>query len=181
MEARRRFWFEGSAETDREIRERFGALVTAARKGELAHWTATPRGTLALLILLDQFSRNLFRGTPDAFSADPVALEIASDALARGQFAELDFAERMFVAMPFRHAEDLEAQVRCVHLAVQDAITAPKIWRDFAIYSVDWARKHLDVIARFGRFPHRNTSLGRASTSDERTYITYLAWANQWL
>jgi uncharacterized protein (DUF924 family) len=181
VDARRRFWFEGSEATDREIRARFGALVARARAGELDDWRATPRGTLALLILLDQFSRNLDRGRPEAFSHDPVALGIATEGFAAGQFDDLDLAERLFAALPFRHAEDVAAQTRAVELAVRDALTAPPIYRDFAIYSVDWARKHLDVIVRFGRFPHRNAALGRESTAGEREYLAYLQRAGQWL
>ena len=171
VEARRRFWFESNEATDLEIRERFGALVEEARAGRLDAWRATARGTLALLVLLDQFSRNLYRGRPDAFSHDPVALEIAEVAFATGLFDELDLSERMFAALPYRHAEDVASQVRAVELAVHDALTAPPIWRDFAIYSVDWARKHLDVIVRFGRFPHRNAILGRPSTAEELEFL----------
>ena len=112
VEARRRFWFESSDATDREIRERFGALVEQARAGRLDAWRATTRGTLALLVLLDQFSRNLHRGRPDAFSHDPVALAIAEDAFATGRFDELGLCVRMFAALPYRHAEDVAAQVR---------------------------------------------------------------------
>jgi uncharacterized protein (DUF924 family) len=131
--------------------------------------------------LIDQFSRNLYRGTPQAFSHDPVALGLAQTGFTSGRFDQLDAIERMFAALPFRHAEEVEAQKRGVELAVKDALTSPPYLKDFLIYSVDWARKHLDVIVRFGRFPHRNAALGRVSTAEELEYIAYLKWAGQWL
>lgn len=181
VEARKQFWFTGSAAIDREIRERFGALVEQARAGKLHHWADTPKGSLALIILLDQFTRNLYRGTPDAFSHDPVALKLAEEGFAAGLFDELDLFERMFVALPYRHAEDVAHQKRAVALAVQDARSAPPLLLDFLVYSVDWARKHLDVIVRFGRFPHRNAALRRESTPEELEYLDYLRIAGQWL
>lgn len=181
VEERRKFWFEGSEAIDREVSRRFEHVLVRARAGELDGWKATPRGTLALLIVLDQFSRNLRRGTPDAFSHDPVALEIARDGYDRGMFDSFDIFQRMFTALPFRHAEDVDSQKRCVDLAVKDALVAPPHAMDYVIYSVDWARKHLDVIVRFGRFPHRNPALGRTSTPAEQEYLAYLKLAGQWL
>jgi uncharacterized protein (DUF924 family) len=180
-EARKEFWFTGGAAIDEEIRTRFGALVAEARSGARAGWSATPRGALALIILIDQFSRNLYRGTPEAFSHDGVALGLARAGFDAGWFDALDPIERMFAAMPFRHAEEVEAQKRGVALAVTDALASPPHLEEFLIYSVDWARKHLDVIARFGRFPHRNAALGRASTPAEAEYLAYLRRARQWL
>ena len=181
LEAKKQLWFTGSAAVDREIGDRFGDLVVQARAGALTSWTETPRGTLALLVLLDQFSRNLYRGTPDAFSHDPVCLELARTGFDTGRFDELDAIERMFAALPFRHAEDVESQKRGVALAVEDALRTTPLHKDFLVYSVDWARKHLDVIVRFGRFPHRNKALGRTSTPEEIDYLAYLALAGQWL
>ncbi len=181
LEVRKQFWFVGAPSIDDEIRTRFGTLVERARAGELTAWTETARGTLALLILLDQFSRNLYRGTPGAFSLDPLCLELARQGFDSGRFDELDPIERMFAALPFRHAEDVESQKRAVALAVKDALSATPLHEDFLVYSVDWARKHLDVIVRFGRFPHRNKALGRTSTAEELEYIAYLARVRQWL
>lgn len=181
LEAKKQFWFSGGEAVDREVRARFSDLVAKARAGELNAWTETPRGTLALMILIDQFSRNLHRGTPEAFSHDPLCLELVRDGFDRGRFSDLDAVERMFLALPFRHAEDVEAQKRGVALAVTDALTAPPLLKDFLVYSVDWARKHLDVIVRFGRFPHRNKALGRTSTPEELEYLAYLELAGQWL
>ena len=181
VEAKRKFWFEGSSSIDREIEQRFGALVERARRGELDGWGETPRGTLALIVLIDQFSRNLHRGTPDAFSRDPKALHLAVDGHDRGRFDGFGTIEHFFASMPFRHAEDVATQKRGVALAVKDALRAEPLLRELMIYSVDWARKHLDVIVRFGRFPHRNAALGRASTPEEVEYLAYLALAGQWL
>ena len=181
LEAKKQFWFIGGQAIDEEIRARFGALLSKARAGELTAWTETPRGTLALLIVLDQFSRNLYRGTPEAFSHDPFCLELARAGFDSGSFDEFDPVERMFAALPFRHAEDVEAQKRGVVLAVKDALTATPLLLDFLVYSVDWARKHLDVIVRFERFPHRNKAMGRPSSPDELEYLSYLQIAGQWL
>jgi len=180
-EARKEFWFTGSAAIDDEIRRRFGGLVAEARAGARDGWSATPRGALAFIILVDQFSRNLYRGTPEAFSHDGVALQLARAGFDAGRFDALDPLERMFAALPFRHAEDVESQKRAVALAVTDALAGPPHLEDFLIYSVDWARKHLDVIVRFGRFPHRNAALGRPSTPAEVEYLAYLKRAGQWL
>jgi uncharacterized protein (DUF924 family) len=180
-ETRKAFWFTGSGAVDEEIRARFGGLVARARAGELDAWTGTARGTLALIVLIDQFSRNLHRGTPAAFSHDPVALALARAGFDGGRFDGLDPIERLFAALPFRHAEEVESQKRAVALAVKDALTGPPHLRDFLVYSVDWARKHLDVIVRFGRFPHRNVALGRPATPGEVEYLAYLQLVWQWL
>jgi uncharacterized protein (DUF924 family) len=176
-----RFWFTSSEAVDHDIRERFGPLVDEARRGELDAWTATPRGTLALVILIDQFSRNLFRGTPDAFSADPKALDIARAGYASNRFADFDVFENLFVALPFRHAEDTAQQRTALDIAQRDALRGKPAWQQFLVDSVDWARKHYDVIARFGRFPHRNSVLGRTTTADETEYLEYLKFTGQWL
>jgi uncharacterized protein (DUF924 family) len=181
IEARKALWFTGSEATDQEIRRRFAGLVAQARAGELDGWSATPRGALALIILIDQFSRNLHRGGAAAFSHDPMGLALARAGFDSGRFEELDPIARMFAALPFRHAEEVEAQKRGVALAVKDALAGAPYLKDFLVYSVDWARKHLDVIVRFGRFPHRNAALGRASTSEELEYLAYLKLAGQWL
>lgn len=181
VEAKKQFWFYGGSAVDREIRGRFAGLVERACRGELDAWRSSARGTLALIILLDQFTRNVYRGSAAAFAHDPVAFELARSGFDAGRFEEFDALERMFAALPFRHAEDVEAQKLGVTLAVRDALGATPLFKDFLIYSVDWARKHLDVIVRFGRFPHRNATLKRESTPEELEYIAYLAYAGQWL
>jgi uncharacterized protein (DUF924 family) len=178
---RSRYWFYGGEEVDRDVRARFAPLVERARRGELDAWAESPRGALALIILLDQFSRNLYRGTPEAFSADDKALALARAGFDSGRFAAFDPIERMFAAMPFLHAEDLASQVRAVELAVRDTVGAEPVLKQLLVDCVDFGRKHLDVIARFGRFPHRNAALSRTSTPAEQEYLDYLKYAGQWL
>jgi uncharacterized protein (DUF924 family) len=160
----RSLWFTKSVATDAEIRARFGPLVEAALHGALDHWRATPRGALALILLLDQFTRNIFRDTPRAFAGDAAALALAQQLVAAGGDRTLDEIERRFVYMPYEHAESLEMQREGVRLFEQLANEGP----DSALA---WAQKHLEVIARFGRFPHRNEILGRASTAAEIEYL----------
>jgi uncharacterized protein (DUF924 family) len=174
-------WFGGSADQDRQIRVQFGHLVEQARNGELASWASTPRGRLALIILIDQFSRHVYRGAPQAYSADAKALQLAIEGHESGAFAHLDSLEQVFAYLPFSHAEQLPMQKRAVELAQRAAMAAPEVWRETLFGAVDFARKHLDVIARFGRFPHRNLVLNQTNTAEESAYLDYLRVAGQWL
>ena len=155
-------WFRRDLSFDAEIASRFGALHEAARQGRLDVWRAHPRHALALIIILDQFSRNLFRDTPGAFASDAQALAVAKDAIAR-RFDKLYAAkERAFFYMPFMHSESIAEQERCVALfkaTLPDTMNLP-----FAV-------EHWEIIHRFGRFPHRNRVLGRASTSAEIAFL----------
>jgi len=179
-----KWFFQSSPELDRTITERFGPLLQRARQHELDAWKGSPRGRLALIILIDQFSRNVHRGRADAFAADELGLELARDGYASGLFDGFDLVEHLFAAMPFRHAEDLASQRRAVDLAQQHAVVAvktqPALQKSY-IDSVEWARRHYDVIARFGRFPHRNATLGRTTTPEEAEYLGYLKAVGQWL
>jgi uncharacterized protein (DUF924 family) len=159
----------------------FGELVERAARGELDDWAATARGRQALVILLDQFTRNLYRGSPQAFASDAKAVELAASGYDAGMFDALDTIDHMFLFLPFSHSENLEHQKRAVRQAVRSASSARPEWKKMAVNAVDFARKHLDVIARFGRFPHRNAVLGRASTPEETEYLEYLRDAGQWL
>jgi uncharacterized protein (DUF924 family) len=179
--ARRKLWFTADEKVDREIRDRFGALVESARADQLEAWAETPRGAVALIVLIDQFSRNIYRGSGEAFAHDEKALRVATQGYDSERFGELGPTARLFAAMPFHHAEDLESQKRGVRLAVHDALTAQPPFKPLLVQTVDSARRHLDVIARFGRFPHRNVVLGRPSTPDEQEYLEYLKLAGQWL
>jgi uncharacterized protein (DUF924 family) len=156
-------WFEANAVFDTSC-EQFRRAVAAARAGALDAWTGTPRDTLALLLLLDQFSRNLYRGSPEAFAADPQARAIARTAVARGFDLPLHPVERCFVYLPFEHSEDLADQQESVRLfeTLRAALSDS---------SIESAYRHRDVIRRFGRFPHRNATLGRTSTPDEIAYL----------
>ena len=156
-----RAWFMRDEALDAEIRRRFGALHASLIEKVPANVTTTPHGALATVIVLDQFSRNLYRNSPRAFSADSTALAIAEEAIAAGFDRELNPTQRVFLYMPFQHSEERQVQARSVELFSQlgDA------------NSLDYARQHRDIIERFGRFPHRNRTLGRESTAVEVEFL----------
>ena len=154
-------WFTRNPAFDGELSVRFKEALAQARNGAFDHWMETPWGTFALIILLDQFSRNIHRGTPLAFAADRKALAIARMAIARGDHLTMPATLARWILMPFEHAEDLDAQMRCVALFMV---------RDPGDMT-HWAKLHLDIIARFGRFPHRNAILGRKPTPEELAFL----------
>lgn len=164
-------WFTSDPELDRQIEARFGVTLQAARGGDLDAWAATPRGWLALLIVLDQFSRNIHRGTPQAFAADPHALALALAGIERGDDQRIAPVPRMFCYLPLEHAEDNALQRRSVALfaAMRDAASEDD--RDLFARTLDFAQRHADVIERFGRFPHRNAILGRTHSAEEAEYL----------
>ena len=164
-------WFAGGESVDREIRERFGDLVERARRGELDAWGETARGRLALIILIDQFSRNVYRGSAEAFSRDSKGVELALTGLASGQYAELSSCEQLFFLLPLEHAEDLTLQDRGVKLFEELVAAATAEMKGMAQGALDFARQHREVIARFGRFPTRNQALGRVSTPEEEAHV----------
>jgi uncharacterized protein (DUF924 family) len=160
----RALWFTKSDAADDAIRTRFGPTVEAALRGELDHWGEDLRSALALIVLLDQFTRNIFRETPRAFAGDAAALALAQRVVDAGLDRQLSLRERWFVYMPFEHAESLPMQDRAVALfrrLADDGLPEPR----------DWAIRHRDVVARFGRFPHRNAILGRPSTPEEEAFL----------
>lgn len=160
-------WWRKDDAFDAAIRTRFGATVQAALEDRLGEWDALgPRGTLARIIVLDQFTRNGWRGTPGSFAGDALALQAAIRLVDRDAHLALNPMERWFAYMPFEHAEDLAMQQRAVSLFTDLAAGVPGM--DDAL---DYARRHLDVVARYGRFPHRNAILGRVSTPDEEAYL----------
>jgi uncharacterized protein (DUF924 family) len=160
-------WFAKDAAFDALIRERFGTLIEAALRGKLDAWQDEPPTALARLLLLDQFTRNVFRDTPRAFAGDALALAGARALVERGGDQALAPLQRVFVYLPFEHAEELAAQAQGLRLfealARCDAAAA-----DFEF----WAHKHHVIIERFGRFPHRNAVLGRQSTAEEIEFLT---------
>lgn len=164
-------WYLADDGFDAEIRDRFGAAIEGARRGVFADWAETSEGALGLVILLDQFSRNAYRGTADAFRGDLIALAVAGRAIERDFDRELPCPGRAFLYHPFEHSEDAEDQERSVVLFETLAAEAPPPWREFAADFVPYAHAHRDVIARFGRFPHRNPMLGRVNTPEERVYL----------
>jgi uncharacterized protein (DUF924 family) len=158
-------WFRKDDAFDAEIRERFAVPLAAALAGAYGEWCDEPRGSLARVIVLDQFARNAHRGTPQAFAGDMRALATARDAIARDFDRALAPHERRFLYMPFEHSEEIADQERAValfeELAAQTGLVEP----------LSWAIRHRDVIRRFGRFPHRNDILGRASTPEESAFL----------
>lgn len=168
---KRKTWFQKDPAFDAMLRERFGPLLERACAGELDGWTETPRGTLALVILLDQLSRNIHRDTPRAFAQDLRARQIAEEALARGVDAELPWAHRFFLLMPLMHAEDLGAQDECIRRSERYAAEAPEEHREAFTSTADYGRRHRVIIERFGRFPHRNAVLGRVCTDEEHAFL----------
>jgi uncharacterized protein (DUF924 family) len=159
-------WFRKDAAFDALIGQRFGALVERAKHGELLQWQDQPASALARILLLDQFTRNLHRDSARAFSGDALALAAASAMVAAGQDRQLPPVQRAFVYLPFEHAEELAAQDDAVRLFVALAGEAPELNG-----MLDYAHKHRAVIARFGRFPHRNALLGRESTPAELAFL----------
>ncbi|OZB43330.1 MAG: hypothetical protein B7X46_12750 [Thiomonas sp. 15-66-11] len=171
MASRHGLWFGKSPEVDADLRQRYLPLLREARHGACASWAASPRGALALLLLLDQLPRNIFRGGAEAFASDAQALRLALAVVDAGDDARLWPIERVFVYLPLEHAEDLAVQQRAVALftALRDAM--PTEQRQPFDGFLDYAVRHRDVIARFGRFPHRNDALGRASSEAEQAYL----------
>ena len=159
-------WFRKDDAFDAHIRARFGTLIDAAIEGALRAWEATPHGALARLIVLDQFTRNVYRGTPRAFAGDAQALALAVALTQAGQDQQLPPMLRAFAYLPFEHAEDLAMQARAVELFQLLSQAQPGFDG-----MLDYAQRHQEVIARFGRFPHRNAMLGRPSTPEEVEFL----------
>lgn len=167
-------WFMKDPKVDEEIREKFGHLVTQARSSSLdSTWLQDPKGTLALLILLDQFPRNLFRGSGESFSSDAKAASIATKAIAEGVDREVSFYQQLFFYLPLVHAEDLLSQVTAVALAESYNARAVKGSDEEKLGngSLESSIAHKKVIMRFGRYPARNEALGRASTEEEIEFL----------
>ena len=164
-------WWAGGPQIDQNIRERFGDWVEKAVRGELVHWATSPHGRLAHIILLDQFTRNIYRKTAQAFASDPLALQLSLDGIEKEHDLALEPIERVFMYMPLEHAEDLEMQDLC-EAKFREALSpflddADSPAHNYLKASAD----HRAIIAQFGRFPHRNAVLGRESTEAERAYL----------
>jgi uncharacterized protein (DUF924 family) len=159
-QAGRSLWFAKDADFDRRFREAFLEAHEAAARGDLDGWLATPEGALALLLLLDQFPRNAFRGTPRMYATDAAARRIATAAVDAGSDRHVPKEIRAFFYIPFGHSEDLADQERCValcrHLGPPDSASS---------------ERHRDIVRRFGRFPHRNSILGRVMSAEEQAYL----------
>lgn len=157
---KRAAWFQRDDAFDAAIVDRFSKIYEAAAAGQLDPMAETPLGCLALVIVLDQFPRNMFRNDPRSFATDGKALGIAQDAVKRGFDRELASLQRQFLFMPYQHSEDLAVQRRSVEL-----------FKDAGPDGLDYAHQHLVIIERFGRFPHRNAVLGRESTAEEEAFL----------
>ncbi len=168
---RKQLWWMGGEAIDTEIRLRFGDLVQQALDGGLSDWGETARARLGLIILLDQFTRNLGRGTPAAFAGDERALSVCLEGIDRGQDRELRLIERSFFYMPMVHAEDTQVAHRClaVFSDLSDEVSACGVegHPDFMSH----AQMHADIVLRFGRYPHRNEALSRAPTPEEVAFL----------
>ena len=170
-QTRRKLWWGKDAAVDAGMRTRFGALVDAVAAGRHQDWAETPRGQLALILLFDQFTRNIHRDTPQAFACDAQALQPAQKMIDTHADRKLRRIERVFCYLPLEHAESMELQDRCVELFSALVTEKPEQERDTFTGYADYAARHRNIIARFGRFPHRNRILGRASTPEELEFL----------
>lgn len=161
----RKVWFIKNLEFDEEVRSRFLDDYQQATTGQLDDWKASAQGCLALIILLDQFPRNMFRSQPQAFATDPQALAYAKYAVAQGFDKELLPIQRQFIYLPFEHSENLTDQHQCIELF--------STLKDYSecVLGIDYAHRHFRVIETFGRFPHRNEILGRETTAEEAEFL----------
>jgi len=161
----REFWFGGGPSVDREIRQRFGGHYERAIAGEFENWKSEARSAVSLIVLLDQFPRNIFRGDPRSFAVNPMVLRCARQLVDGPLYGELITVEKVFAYLPFEHSEDIEDQKKCVALyEVMEPHDSKAEWIDFAVL-------HLEIVEQFGRFPHRNDILGRKNTPAEETWL----------
>lgn len=165
------FWFGKSDQADKEITDRFSNDVKTLINGGYRHWLQHPRGRLACIILLDQFCRQIFRGTSRAYEYDPMALNYCLDGIDLGHDLALSWPLRYFYYLPLEHSENIEHQNQCVAVYQALADEAPEKFRAIYTDAADYAEKHRVIIERFGRFPHRNRILGRNSTEEELEFL----------
>ena len=164
-------WFMGGSKLDDKLRCQYTATLASAGNNELDHWLSTAHGTLALIILLDQFNRNMSRGTAAAFEHDASALTASKHALAMGYDRQFPFSQRIFCYMPFEHDETVESQEQSVALFKQLKDEAGEQYSEFADRTLASAIEHKDIIDKFGRYPHRNAVLQRTSTAEEIAWL----------
>jgi uncharacterized protein (DUF924 family) len=168
-------WWTKDPDFDEEIRARFGDDIERAKQGEYDDWAAEPDGMLALVLLLDQFTRNVYRDTPEAFSGDEKALALSRAAIERGLDLQLDVPQRAFLYMPLEHAEYAGAQEQSIaafeRLAADARLIEDDRWTAMADLFLDFAHQHKEIIDRFGRYPHRNEILGRETTDEEAEFL----------
>lgn len=169
--ARGAFWFRSDPATDSLIWELYADTVVDAAAGHYDNWLESARGRLALIIVLDQFPRNIFRGTAEVYRYDPVVITLAQAGVALGQLAGLSVPEQAFFLMPYQHSEELEVQRAGVALMQAMVAEAAPEWREQAQGFADFAVRHHDIVESYGRFPHRNKVLGRSSTEAETRFL----------
>ena len=171
LEEKAPLWWQKQDATDAEIAARFESTVQAAMRGELDAWQATPTDRTALIVTLDQFPRNIYRGMPQAFSADSQALALTQAGIAQNHDQQIPFIYRVFFYLPLEHAENRAAQAQSVGHFVQLLAQAPDGLKEAAANYLDYAKQHQVIVDRFGRFPHRNAILGRLSTPEEEQFL----------
>jgi uncharacterized protein (DUF924 family) len=171
IDSRMERWFSVDPELDGQIRAEFGDLVEQALAGRLDHWAHTTEGRLALILLLDQFSRNIHRGTARAFAGDKRALKLCVEGSMNNDYRTLTALQRVFFFMPLQHAESAGVQEKSVRIYNALAEGVSDTLRETFLTFAQFAELHRDIVARFGRFPHRNRILGRANTPEEEAYL----------
>lgn len=171
FEEKNAFWFNGGEAVDDEIRRRFGALVEDAVAGRLPAWSSSPRGGIALIILLDQFSLNLYREKPGSYQQSVLAIPIAEQMIERGDEQALSFAERVFLYLPFEHGESLTTQETSIRHYERLLSEVPFELKETMEFYLEFARRHERVVRRFGRFPDRNEVFGRENTPEEERFL----------
>ena len=169
--AQKQRWYRGGPTVDAEIVSRYTASVEAALRRELHGWAATSTGVMGLVILLDQFTRTIYRGSAAAFSGDPIAYDVVTSAIEQGLDKAMPVPGRIFFYHPFHHAETVAGQDRAIALVAAMKDEYPTEWHDYIQQSVDGFTRHRNIVARFGRFPHRNAVLGRETTAEEKEYL----------
>ncbi|MEM1263654.1 MAG: DUF924 family protein [Pseudomonadota bacterium] len=171
IDARMELWFGDDAELDARLRYEFADDINEASDGQLFRWADDPRGRLALILLLDQFRRNVYRGSVKAFSHDKMALRLSVEGIVKGLDKELEPIERLFFYMPLQHAESLRVQEKSVEVfQALGRSVSPTLEQTFETFT-QFAELHRDIVAQFGRFPHRNAALGRKNTAEEASYL----------
>lgn len=164
-------WFDPDKKFDNEIKSKFSDTVEDALNGKLEDWTSTIDGSLALILIYDQFTRNIHRNSGTAYTGDRRALAISKNIISLGYDKDLPLLQRLFLYMPFMHTEDKSAQKQSVELYTELANDAPSEVKKYFKDSLDFAKKHKEIIDTFGRFPHRNKDLGRESTKEENEFL----------
>ena len=171
IDRRMEIWFSEDPVLDHEIEKEFGDDVAAASEGKLDHWAVDPHGRLALIILIDQFRRNIHRGTADAFSKDKLALKLCVEGAMAKKDKGLSPIQRVFFYMPLQHAESKKVQEKSVELYNRLAEAVSPTYRETFLTVAQFAELHKDIVDQFGRFPHRNAMLGRENTAEEAEYL----------